>query len=779
MRTLVRLAAAVLVAALGLAALVVGVVPELSRMVHAHHEEALPLGLADFTTLARRSFMYDSAGNPIDVLNVENAEPFTLDKVPKPVIDAVLAVEDAGFYQHKGVNAKGLIRAALANLSAGGTTQGGSTITQQLVKNALVGAKRDANRKILEAAYALRLEKKLTKDQILEQYLNRIYLGNNAYGLQAAAETYFGKDVTQLGQIEGAFLAGLIRNPVGYDPIYRAERSRQRFKEALARLVATKELDKTAAASLGDTWPLPDTLKKTAKVDVARTYFSEEVRRLLLDKTNILGNDYQQRYNQLFRGGLKIYTTLDPRVQTIAEQSVHDQVPDTNGRFETAVTMLDTKTGAIRAMVGGPGFSQNSQVNLATTARQTGSSVKGFILTAAMAAGIQPNDVIDGENNVNCHFWHKPPAKEDPYIQDTLIHSESGRIDHMTWNSVNCAFIRMYFSVGGKRVIAMAHAMGVKGKLDDVFAFATGANEISPLDMAAGYSTLANSGQQNDPYYIERIEGPDGQVVYQHEGAPKQVITAEVSDQTVDILKGVIRSGTATRAQLGFERPAAGKTGTYESDKHAWFVGFTPQYTAAVYMGNPKFPEPMQGIPEFVNAPAPFERITNVQGGTYPARVWKELMDNALSGVPFEDWAPPPPPKRPPARVFAPDQDCVGTFVAAPPPDPNADPSADPATADTEAPKVVAIRTPTTLPFAPTDFNAPAATVPSWAYTFSCKVGAVAASGVPAPTTTRPTAVPATTTTVGGPVTTKPPATTATTTPVTAPSPTTPPTSTP
>ena len=717
MRSVLRLALVVVVAALGLTGTVVAITPHAASYTHA---VSLAMGdLPDLAPLAQGSKMYDAAGNLIDELFVENVQPFKLADVPADVIDAVLAVEDAGFYEHRGVNAKGLLRAGLANVSAGGTTQGGSTITQQLVKNALVGSKRDANRKILEAAYAVELEKRLTKDQILEAYLNRIYLGNNAYGLQAAARTYFGQDVGQLTLVEGAFLAGMIRNPVGYDPIYRAERSRSRFREALARLVKVGRLQPAQAESLGDTWPLPDRLQNPTKVQTARTYFSAEVRKFLLNGSTILGADYQQRYNALFRGGLKVVTTFNPAAQQMAIDARDRQLPDTKGRIQAAIVSIENASGAVRAMVGGPGF-DTAQVNLATTPRQTGSAIKGFILAAGVSAGLQPDDQINGINDRTCEFWHTPPAKEDPFKQDSdETHDGAGRLDQMTWSSVNCAFIRMYFAVGGARVIATAHRMGVKGKLDDIFSFATGGNEISALDMAAGYSTLANEGVQRDPYMVERIEDGQGRTVYQHQVVDNVALERGAALRTVDILKGVVRQGTATRAKLDDGRPQAGKTGTYESDKHAWFIGFTKQYTTAVYVGNPNTPEPMIDIPEFVRPPEGQQAFSRVFGGSYPALIWKQFTQNLSEGTDHVDWDAPPVEARKPARVYAAGQDCFGVVVG-----------------DDEVGKnVVPGRTPGTAPFGPNDAAAPAATAPVFQSFYNCHYGGYVLSG-PKPTTT-------------------------------------------
>jgi penicillin-binding protein 1A len=729
------------VAGIGLAALGVAAAPQVSDVATAYHGEADPL--PPFAQLAQRSLVYDAHKGQIDEMRVENREPFKLAQVPQVVIDAVVATEDAGYYEHKGVNAKGIFRAALAGINSSSAVQGGSTITQQLVKNALVGSRRDANRKILEAAYAVRLEREWTKDEILERYLNTIFLGNNAYGLQAAAETYFGKNVDQLDQMEGAFLAGLIRNPVGYDPIQRSERSRNRFKDVLDRLVAVDKITKVDAEKQKKDWPLPDRLKRPAAPQKANTYFTAEIRRLLLNKTDILGKDYAERYERLFRGGLKVYTTYDDAIQKLAEQARNDQMPSTAGRFDAAMVSLETKTGAVRAMVGGQDF-KTSEVNLALTPRQTGSSVKGFILAAAINSGIQNNDVIEG--TLPC-TWVFPDKSQPDYKVDDGVSVANATLERMTWESINCAFIRLYLSVGGVRVINSMHQMGVKGKLDDLFTFAVGGNEISPMDMAAGYSTIANGGLQHDPFMIERIEDRDGKVIYQHQDPGKQVISPEVANRTVDIMKGVLRQGTATLAQLDGKRPASGKTGTYDKDKHAWFVGFTPQYTTAVYMGNPRDPnDEMRNVPEF-------KRFQAVHGGTYPALIWKQFMDGLHENLDVEDWPKPPDNTRQAMRIYAPGQDCLAVFTSGPKdPDPEAPP-----------PVGYLVKANPKLPEVTKDANdltGPSATVPGFYSTFQCAKG-LPAPPKPKPTTTT-TVAGATTTAAPGAVTTAPaPATTA------------------
>jgi penicillin-binding protein 1A len=731
----------VVVASLGLAAIGVAMSPPIASLFTAFHGVAR--SLPSLAPLKQRSLVFDATGNQIGIFSAtENREPFALTAVPKDVIDAVLAVEDAGFYRHKGVDAKSLLRAMLANVSAGEVRQGGSTITQQLVKNSLLTSSQDTHRKILEAAYAVQLEKQWTKDQILERYLNTIYFGNGAYGLQAAAETYFGKDVGALDMIEGVFLAGLIRNPVGYDPITHSDRSRIRFGQGLDRLVTVGKLTADQAKQTLTDWKLPPKLARSSQENRPHDYFQDQVKEVLLNKTNILGDDSQQRYNALYQGGLRIYTTLDPVLQQKALDARASQMPDTANRFQAAMISEETKTGAVRAVVGGPGW-EVSQINLTQHPFQTGSSAKFLILTAGINAGVQNNDLLDG--STNCLF--PVPGQKDPYNPAEDAVRASGPLEQMTWKSINCAFTRLYLSLGAERVLKMAHDMGVKGNLEPFVSFAAGGNAISPADMASAFETIANNGVHHDPYYIDKIERADGTVLYQHQDPGTQVLTPEVADRTIDILRGVLISGTGRRGKLADNRPAAGKTGTQELNTNAWFVGGTPQYTTAVWMGNPN-----ENQDQMVNVKE-FKAFSHVQGGTYPVLMWKAYMDAAHEGLPVEDWPKPPANPRKAATIYLPGTDCLyrSVAIAAPPATGSVDPAAPTSVA---APsfgvQVVRSTTTTTVAGAPIDLKAPAPSIAGAYSVYSCKSG-----GPPRPRAPKP----ATTTTAGGPPASAPPAT--------------------
>ena len=670
-----RLGVIVVAGALIVSALVVGVAPRLWRIANAHQEGAV--ALPDWESIAQRTYVYDSQGNEIAAYELENSQPVALSQVPTEVISAILAVEDREYYNHHGVNVRGLFRATLSNFE-GGARQGASTITQQVVKmEYLAGLERDGRYKILQIIDALRLEKQRTKEEILERYLNTVFFGNNTYGIQAASEVYFGKRVEDLTLVDGAFLAGLIQAPSTYDPIRHPQQSRRRFGQAIDALVDEKLMDSVTAEQVKSclvpsddvavqqscvgSWQLPVEVQQIEEKKIARTHFSEEVKSYLLNKSNLLGDTYQERYNRLFRGGLRIYTTLDPTAQAAAEKARIEQLPVNTAGIDTAIVSLDSKTGAVRAMVGGKPFvAGRNEVNMALAPRQTGSSIKMFILAAAIAAGAQNDDLIDG--SLPCTLPN-PDDPDNPFVATDGVSRPVGKLEEMTWFSINCAYARLSQIVGLDRVVDTTYRMArnlylypernpaERDPLRPYASFATGANEMSPLDMASGAQTLANGGLHIEPYYIERIEGPDG-VVYQHADDGVQVLAPDVAARTVNVLEGVLISGTARRSALE-GRVSAGKTGTQDNNTNAWMVGFTPELTTAVWVGHPDLYLPMDGIPEFVAA-----GVDQVIGGTFPARIWKATMDAALAGRPATLFPAAPPNSRTPMRLYLPQVDC-------------------------------------------------------------------------------------------------------------------------
>jgi membrane peptidoglycan carboxypeptidase len=348
-RPLVRFLVVCVLAGVGLALGVLLLAPEIRAFAGAGRA-GRGENLVQLSELSQRSLVYDREGSVMAVLHAEeNRSPVDLERVPQHVVDAILDVEDDRFWAHGGVDLRSTMRALVTNVQSGEVRQGGSTITQQLVKNALLTPEKSVDRKVREAVLAIRLEDSLSKQEILERYLNTVYFGNGAYGVQAAAERYFGRDVEDLTLVQGALLAGIIRNPVGYDPVRFPEQARARRDFALDRMVANNHLSRQEAAELRSV-PLPT--KVLVPPPPPNSYFVEEVKQRLLDDTR-LGETVQERYNAVFKGGLHIHTTFDPRMQVAAQEAVKKRLPNTNGRFAAALASVEPGTGAVRAIVAG------------------------------------------------------------------------------------------------------------------------------------------------------------------------------------------------------------------------------------------------------------------------------------------------------------------------------------------------------------------------------------------------------------------------------------------
>ncbi len=635
MRALPRYLLTLFLAALGLVAGIVLLSRPARAIATSGESNKLPAAL-QLNELAQRSVVYDRNGGVLAILHVdENRSPVTLDQIPQPVIDAVLDVEDDTFYQHGGVNMRSILRAALTNVEAGSVRQGGSTITQQLVKQSLLTPERDIGRKAKEAVLSVRLEQQMSKDQILERYLNTVYLGNTAYGLQAAAETYWGKQVGDLTVEEGALLAGLIRNPVGYDPFKRPELAKQRRDLALDRMVVRHHLTPEAAALLKHV-PVPQ--KKEQLFKSAQDYFVEEVEQRLLDDPR-LGATQPERYNAIFRGGLRIETTFDPRLQEIAQRQVDAKIPDTKGRFEAALISVEPATGAVRAMVAGKDYA-STQYNLATgrggSGRQPGSSFKPIVLAAAFEKGIGPNDTINGAEPCPIRIKGVLP---NPYTPGNYEGSRgsTGPIVNATAKSLNCAFVRLGLALDDDpfksmdAVATMARRLGIAIPDDGAYgpSISLGAKEVTPLEMASAYATFANDGVRQEPYFVERVLDRRGKEVLRGKSDGERVLDPNVARTVTAVLRKVVEGGTGTRARQR-DRAVAGKTGTSQEWRDAWFVGYTPELATAVWMGNPKLQDSMRNVGGI--------RVT---GGSYPAMTWGAYMAEAFKDTPATKFAEP------------------------------------------------------------------------------------------------------------------------------------------
>jgi membrane peptidoglycan carboxypeptidase len=692
--------------------------------------------------LAQRSYVYAADGSLMATLkDEENRQPVALDQVPAHVVDAILAVEDAGFWIHDGYDVRGMMRAFKANVDSGGISQGGSTITQQLVKLNLVGDEQTLDRKVQEVVLAQRLEKQMTKEEILDRYLNTVYFGNHAYGVQAAAETYFGVNVQQLDVGQAAMLAGIIRNPISYNPVRYPDRAADRREVAIDRMVEVGALTDAE----GTWWHATPTVPQIHEVlPKANDYFPSEVEQQLLNDPQfaMLGDTPAERYAAVYQGGLQVATTFDPTAQAQAIAARDSELPMENGTFaqpgvnpetgepnrgSAAIASVEPATGAVRVMVGGPGF-EGYKYNLATqNARGVGSSFKTFVLATIMEQGYSPDDIING--NAPCNFANE---SEEGGVYDVNNFADGGgsvgTITAATLASSNCAFVRLGLIAGMDNVAEMAYRLGIPRERPDVDddgqpepticascqSTPLGVASITPLEMASAYATIANEGVYNPTYLIERIEDRSGVEIYAHTPAPEQRIAAGTARLVTSILQQNVQSGTGTRARISGQ-PAAGKTGTNQNATDAWFVGYTPALSTAVWVGGlgHNFEIRLGG--------------TGITGGVFAAPVWGAFMNAWQNGRPTAGFAAPPavaggkllavpggvdltPPPPPPAPPGPP----PGFPPGFPPPVTPPGPGLQAPAADEQAPATTAPTTaaPTSLPSPPSS-PPPEATQPT------------------------------------------------------------------
>jgi len=534
-----------------------------------------------------------------------------IDEVAPIMRQAIVSVEDRRFYEHNGVDLRGIGRALWEDVRKKGVVEGGSTITQQYVKNAYVRNEQTVARKVREAALAWQLEQKWTKDRILLAYLNTIYFGNGAYGIQQAARTYFKQSALQLTLPEAALLAGLPADPSLYDPTQHRRASKRRRAYVLQTMfdqgkITARQLARANAAPL----PRADDVRLPGTRGPA-PYFVNYVTDQLIAKYGA---------GRVFGGGLHVTTTIDLELQDLAHASI-EKILRTPGGPSAALVAIDPRDGSVRAMVGGSSFRQ-SQFNLATQAeRQPGSSFKPIVLATALRQGISPLTRFDSKPvdiDAGDRIWHVTNY-EGSYI---------GRTDlsRAMVSSDNAVYAQLTQFVGPPDIVKTAHALGIRSELDPYFSIGLGFVAVNPLDMTRAYATFANRGKRVDgtllgdrPRVVEKVESARTGEVRENRPIARPVLTETEADQLTSILQRVVVSGTGKRAALS-DRPVAGKTGTTDNYGDAWFVGYTPQLAVAVWVGYPDELKPM--LTEFGGKP--------VSGGTLPAQIWKEFMAVAL-----------------------------------------------------------------------------------------------------------------------------------------------------
>ena len=550
-----------------------------------------------------------------------------LEQVPDVMVNAVVAAEDRDFFEHGGVDPLGIARAAYTDIRGNSASrQGGSTITQQYVKNAYLTDERTLTRKIREAVIAVKLEQEISKEQILENYLNTIYFGRGAYGVQAASRVYFEKDVGELGLADAALLAGLIRSPQRAEPYDHPEEAKRRRRTVLdamleEEMISREERDTADEVPMNlyggiQFWEPSNSVAIEPDVSLVQgDYFIEYVRSQLAER---YGNE------TVFGGGLRVYTTLDLGMQGKALQAVHETL-DQPGDPAASIVAVDD-TGQVRAMVGGTDFA-NNKVNLAVGAegggsgRQPGSTFKAFALAEAMRQGYSVESHIETPSTKVFPEWNWSPSGGCCGGVATLAEA--------TAKSANTAFAEMMVELGPEAVIDMAHDLGVATEFPDIVpAIVLGAGEVSVLDMAAGYSTFANQGTRIDARVITRVEDAQGNLIEEFPAKRTQVLDVDQASRVTYALQQVIDHGTGEEADFG--RPAAGKTGTTQDNADAWFVGYTPKLTAAVWMGYPEGNIPMTEVHGEV-----------VAGGNFPSRMWRRFMELATEGTPVDEFPEP------------------------------------------------------------------------------------------------------------------------------------------
>ena len=563
------------------------------------------------------SQVFDSHGRLITTLHSDqNRLPIDINKVPQNLQNAFIAAEDNRFYEHIGIDPIGIFRAIFANLTNRGIAQGGSTITQQLAKNAFLSQEQTLKRKIQEAMLALEIEHKYSKKEILEMYMNQIYFGQGAYGIQTAAKTYFNKDVNELTLTQCAMLAGLPKSPNYYSPFNNLNEAKKRKNVVLDQMV---KYGYVSAAEAEDAKNQDLGLSKSHQSKEADEYasFIDYVSQQVAKK---YGDDAH------YTAALKIYTTMDVDKQHAAVRAMRNlpnNYTDENGltQPQAAIVSIDPKTGHILAMVGGRGQDSFNRASMAV--RQPGSAFKPFVYLTALQHDMTPDTTM---NDQPVTYGNWSPKNAGGSYSGTMTLSDA--LAH----SVNTIAVQLADKVGTKNIIANAKKMGITtlDAKDDNLAMALGGltKGVTPLEMASAYGTFANKGVHVKPTAIVKILDRDGNVLedastLEKEETKTRVMSEREAYEMTTMLEGVIDHGTGTAAAIG--RPAAGKTGTTDDNKDAWFVGYTPDIVTAVWIGDD----------------TGSHSLGEIYGGTIPAEIWKDYMSSATSDESGGDFSAP------------------------------------------------------------------------------------------------------------------------------------------
>lgn len=564
--------------------------------------------------LSESTIIYSADGIVLGTIHAgEKRISVPISQISPYLIKAVIAAEDNDFFNHNGISLKALARATVANILHGKVVQGGSTITQQLARTLFLSNEKSLRRKLSEAYYAIELEKKYTKEEILEMYLNQVYWGHNTYGADAASQMYFGKHAKDLTLSQAAMLAGILGAPEVYSPYKNFALAASRRDAVIDKMLKLGMItEKEAQAAKNE--KLTITMTRVNKYKFNAPYFTNYVINQLVNK---YGRDV------VYKGGLRVYTTLLMPIQKMAEETVNKFVSEESKIYnfsQVALVCMDPKSGYILAMVGGVDFDK-SEFNRAVQAKRSpGSSFKPFIYCTAMEKRFSPGDVIDDSPVVFSVFPTKdhPDGKWRPKNFDRKFRGKV-TLQYALEHSLNIPAIKLLQKVGIEDVINMARRMGITSDLTPTLSLALGTSDVSLLEMVSAFQTFANSGKKPDTISILKVTDKNGKILEENKTHITEVVDPDTIAMTVLMMKGVIDSGTGVKAKL--DRPAAAKTGTSDNFKDAWFIGFVPQIITGVWVGNDNN-KPMKGVAEV---------------GVCP-RIWKDFMKKVLKDMPIEEF---------------------------------------------------------------------------------------------------------------------------------------------
>ena len=559
------------------------------------------------------SYIYDINGTLLYSLHDEaNRDVVDLDDISPNLKRAVLAIEDSYFYSHKGINPSSVGRALLANFQAGSTVEGGSTVTMQLVKNLFLSSEQAISRKVAEAVLSLRLEQIFEKDQILELYLNQVYWGHNTYGVETAAQSYFNKSAADLTLAESAMMAGLIQAPEEYSPFVDYPLAKERQAIVLGRM---RQLGWISAEEEATAKAQPLLIGEiTSFRSSSSPYVTEAV---VQELTEIFGKE------AVLKGGMRVQTTIDLSLQQIAEETIqrnHSQLRQ-RGFYadQMALVAIDPRTHFVKAMVGGVDYT-TSQFNRAIQAqRQPGSAFKPFVYYAAFASGRCTPDSIIQDTAVSYPdgYEYYTPRNYDGSFMGNIPIRKALEL------SRNVPAIKLGQELGINRIIELSRLLGIESPMEPVISLPLGAVDLTPMELAGAYATFASNGWHSDPTFIVQVTDSSGNILLDNTPKPQLVLDPWAAASLTDVLQGVVARGTGTGAQIG--RPVAGKTGTTDSQRDVWFVGYVPQLATAIWVGNDDYSPLGSGA----------------TGGGMVAPIWKDFMIQALADVPVEGFRRP------------------------------------------------------------------------------------------------------------------------------------------